>query len=162
MATAQKELLERLLTVTENCRLDMHEPDEQGLSAVVAGYRLDNAMGHDPFSNCGEFTVGLSLDDGVSYEWFNLADLIALARMDRPLKKKDDSFYYKAEWLSDEEVYKRTVIKAKSITDAMKTIDNMGSYGEVKIKKLNFTGTQSDLAFALQDSEKALEIGWTE
>jgi hypothetical protein len=58
----------------------MHEPDEQGVSAVVTGYHLDNAMGNDPCNNCGEFTVGISRDGGDSYEWFNLADLIALAR----------------------------------------------------------------------------------
>lgn len=73
--------LDRLKNVTQKCRDDMHEPDEQDLSAVVAGFHLDNAMGDNPVNNCGEFTVGLSLNDGESYEWFNLADLIALARL---------------------------------------------------------------------------------
>ena len=72
--------LKRLQEVTASCRPDMHEPDEQGLTAVVSGYHLDNAMGPHPADNCGEFTVGLSINGGTSYEWFNLADLIALAR----------------------------------------------------------------------------------
>jgi hypothetical protein len=72
--------LERLQKITIRCRADMHESNEQGLSAVVTGWHLDNAMGDSPYSNCGEFTVGLSLDGGASYDWFNLADLIALAR----------------------------------------------------------------------------------
>lgn len=58
----------------------MHEPDNQGVSAVIAGYHLDNAMGDDPTRNCGEFTVGIIRGDG-SREWFNLATLIALARI---------------------------------------------------------------------------------
>lgn len=69
---------EVLLQVTADCRPDMYKPDNQGLEAVVAGYYLDNAMGARPESNCGEFTVGLK-KDGVT-TWFNLADLIALAR----------------------------------------------------------------------------------
>ena len=39
-----KEMLEALQEITKGCRSDMHEPDEQGLSAVaVQGYGLDNA-----------------------------------------------------------------------------------------------------------------------
>ena len=85
------ETLERLTTValglrayTKDCRLDMHEPDEQGVEAVVSGYRLDNAMGSDPDSNHGELTVGIKRKhdvDGEYIGWFNLADLIALARL---------------------------------------------------------------------------------
>ncbi len=75
-----KDILVRLLKVTAGCRTDMHEPDEQDVSAIVTGYHLDNAMGDDPHSNYGEFTVGISNDGGESYEWFNLATLIALAR----------------------------------------------------------------------------------
>jgi hypothetical protein len=70
----------RLLEATKDCREDMHEPDEQGVSALVSGYHLDNAMGDNPFDNCGEFTVAIVQDDG-SKEWFNLATLIALARV---------------------------------------------------------------------------------
>ena len=79
----------RLLRVTRECRDDMHEPDEQNLTAVVTGYLLDNAMGDDPRDNCGELTVGLvniSDPSNPRYEWFNLADLIALARVGAELK----------------------------------------------------------------------------
>jgi len=72
-------VLEDLRKMTEACRGDMHEPDENGISAIVSGYRFDNAMGSHPARNQGEFTVGLRYLDG-GYEWFNLADLIALAR----------------------------------------------------------------------------------
>lgn len=72
----------RLRQATVNCRPDMHEPENQGVAAVVTGYHLDNAMGSDPHRNIGEFTVGITDSDGASYEWFNLADLIALARME--------------------------------------------------------------------------------
>ena len=75
-----KTVLKRLQEATKNCRKDMHEPDEQELTAVVSGYHLDNAMGDDPIYNCGELTVGLTYDNGGHYEWFNLATLIALAR----------------------------------------------------------------------------------
>lgn len=51
---------------------------------MVTGYNLDNAMGWDPHTNCGEFTVGILKtepgDDEEIVTWFNLADLIALAR----------------------------------------------------------------------------------
>ncbi len=70
----------RLLRVTQKCRPDMHEPDEQGITVMVSGYNFDNAMGDDPNNNCGEFTVAIVQDDG-SKEWFNLATLIALARI---------------------------------------------------------------------------------
>lgn len=71
---------ERLLEVTHNCRPDMHEPDEQGITAVVTGFQLDNAMGESPYDNYGEFTVGLKRGEA-DREWFNLATLIALARV---------------------------------------------------------------------------------
>lgn len=70
----------RLLEATKDCREDMHEPDEQGISAIVTGYNLDNAMGDEPYNNCGEFTVAIVQDDGHK-EWFNLATMIALARI---------------------------------------------------------------------------------
>lgn len=78
--TMQKSLA-RLLDITEPCRFDMHEPDNQGVSAVVTGTHLDNAMGDDPYRNFCEFTVGITQDERT--EWFNLATLIALARMAR-------------------------------------------------------------------------------
>lgn len=83
MAFHQK-VLDRLKKFTLGCRDDMHEPDEQNISAVVSGYTLDNAMGDEPHQNSGEFSIGLTKDKGESYEWFNLATLIALARKARP------------------------------------------------------------------------------
>ncbi len=70
---------DRLLDITANCRGDMHEPDEQGLSALVSGYILDNAFGSDPHQNNAEYTIGLYNDERM--EWFNLATLIAYARI---------------------------------------------------------------------------------
>ena len=65
----------KLVEMTEGCALDMHEPDS--VTAMVTGNYLDNAMGAQPFS--GEYCVRLTQDNGS--EWFNLADLIALARL---------------------------------------------------------------------------------
>ncbi len=72
-------VLDRLQKATKGCREDMHEPDNEDVEAVVSGYFLDNAMGNNPATNCGELTVGIRAGDG-PYEWFNLATLIALAR----------------------------------------------------------------------------------
>jgi hypothetical protein len=75
---------ERLLSITAGCRDDMHEPDEQGVKASVTGYSLDNAMG-DHISEEAvkkgyqELVVIISRDG--KYEPFNLASLIALARV---------------------------------------------------------------------------------
>lgn len=80
MKSIQQDALDRLKIKTASCRDDMHEPDEQGISAVVSGYHLDNSMGDIPHDNFGEFTVGISDNGGKSYQWFNLATLIALAR----------------------------------------------------------------------------------
>lgn len=73
--------LARLLAKLHNCRIDMHEPDEQEITAIVTGTHLDNAMGDNPNNNCCEFTVGIGNMDGNDREWFNLASLIALARL---------------------------------------------------------------------------------
>lgn len=75
-----------LLEITNDCRATMHEPDEQDISAVVLGYKLDNAFGDVPWNNQGEMTIGItaehSPEDGEpATEWFNLASLIALARI---------------------------------------------------------------------------------
>lgn len=49
---------------------------------VVTGYHLDNAMGNEPYNNCGEFLVGIKREGwNREIEWFNLATLIALARI---------------------------------------------------------------------------------
>jgi len=74
--------LGKLLKITAECREDMHEPDEQDVSAKVKGKHLDNAMGDDPQFNCGELTVGITKGCGKNAKtvWLNLASLIALAR----------------------------------------------------------------------------------
>lgn len=75
---------ERLLEITEGCRADMHEPDEQDVSAHVLGNLLDNARGetvcaHDIVSGHQELIVVISREG--KQESFNLATLIALARI---------------------------------------------------------------------------------
>ena len=75
---------ERLLKITDGCRPDMHEPDEQGITAIATGWQLDNAMGDEPRDNFGELTVGIAKNKNLfenDPEWFNLASLIALARI---------------------------------------------------------------------------------
>jgi hypothetical protein len=76
---------ERLLTITSGCRDDMHEPDEQGVSATMAGYSLDNAMGDyiDQRAVTGGYQeyVVIIKRTGRTPELFNLASLIALARI---------------------------------------------------------------------------------
>lgn len=75
----------RLCAHTKECRDDFHEPDEQGIKAIVTGTHIDNAMGDDPYTNCCEYTVGIikQTRGGETTEWFNLATLIALARKAR-------------------------------------------------------------------------------
>ena len=85
-----KERLDKLQMFTISCRDDMHEPDEQGISAIVLGNHLDNAMGDYPevikrsYANDGpsphmEYVVCLQNEQG-DQMWINLATLIALAR----------------------------------------------------------------------------------
>jgi hypothetical protein len=74
----------RLLAITDGCRDDMHEPDNQGVTAKVAGDYLDNAMGDDGI--CDEMFVAITKDHDhdrgdFHTENFNLATLIALARV---------------------------------------------------------------------------------
>lgn len=70
-----------LLVATEGCREDMHEPDEQGISARVIGNVLNNScgtyLGGDPVMQ-ELLVILLKNEHGV---YFNLADLIALARI---------------------------------------------------------------------------------
>lgn len=91
MSIYLQDTLTRLLKITKGCREDMHEPDEQGVSAHVYGDHLDNAFGDQLFllrsvaNNDGpyphvEFVVCIQNEDEITYEWFNLASLIALAR----------------------------------------------------------------------------------
>ena len=79
-----KKELEKLLDFTRECREDMHEPDEQGISARVIGNKLDNAFGtqvKEGFVEGGyqEFVIVLE-NENMEIEKFNLATLIALAR----------------------------------------------------------------------------------
>jgi hypothetical protein len=78
--------LKRLREFTKDCRQDMHEPDEQGISAefgpsvvVKDGYilhpNLDNAC-----TGVGQDMGFWLINEEGKREWFNLADIIALAR----------------------------------------------------------------------------------
>lgn len=79
----------RLVAFTRDCRDDMHEPDEAGISATVVGTVLDNAFGDfvsgemvkDGFQ---EIVVVLRNENTGESESFNLASLIALARLADP------------------------------------------------------------------------------
>lgn len=73
--------LKDLARFTKDCREDMHEPDEQEISATVVGDHLDNAMGTyvEPGKEYQEFVVILKNDKGKTLN-VNLASLIALAR----------------------------------------------------------------------------------
>jgi hypothetical protein len=87
----QKHLAATLATlgdITQGCRVDMHEPDEQDLKARVVGFELDNATGSHVSEEAmlggyQEFVVVLERhrDGRIDREQFNLATLIALARM---------------------------------------------------------------------------------
>ena len=67
-------LHQELMEVTKGCRPDMHEPDEQGVSATVTGRKLDNAgLSHELAVHINNEVTGES-------RMFLLADLIALAR----------------------------------------------------------------------------------
>lgn len=57
------------------CRLDVHEPDNQGVTGKVTGTHLDNAMGNDP--NTGELVLTLTGPNETLS--INLASLLALA-----------------------------------------------------------------------------------
>ncbi len=77
-------LTSNLLQITQNCRSDMHQPDEQGLIARVVGDHLDNAFGERIDEDAikkgyQEFVVILERDEE-HVECFNLATLISLAR----------------------------------------------------------------------------------
>ena len=63
---------------TKKCRHDMHEPDEQGISAKVIGTKLDNAFGCSGM--CDEIVVILNDSINQLFMKVNLADLIAWAR----------------------------------------------------------------------------------
>lgn len=85
------EIRNQLLTLTQDCRPDMHEPDEQGVYGVVIGEGLDSASiptiegAIDIIDNPVEnWRVNLTLvlmdeDDKVTGA-FNIAELIAIIR----------------------------------------------------------------------------------
>lgn len=73
--------LERLLEMTDGCRDDMHEPDEQDLKASVFGDHLDNACADRVTIDSGYQEYIVVLKRGGRMQKFNLANLIALARM---------------------------------------------------------------------------------
>lgn len=86
-----EDYIRRMCEMTHDCRPDMHEPDEQGLSVeYVEGFGLDNAcMGppdeNDPLEPMRKTDAGFWLirDKGEPTErreWFNLACLIAVVR----------------------------------------------------------------------------------
>ena len=78
----EQEILRQLNLFTVDCRHDMHDPDEQGLSAEVIGDHLDNAMGNyiGNDQQRQEFVVVLKNENNEEFI-INLADLIALARL---------------------------------------------------------------------------------
>ena len=72
--------LHDLARFTKSCREDMHEPDEQEISATVVGNHLDNACGNYVDNRgCQEFVVILKNGKDETLN-VNLASLIALAR----------------------------------------------------------------------------------
>ena len=82
-----QDFCERLVAITEECRPDMHEPDNQGVTGRVIGDHLDNAMGERVSENSvllGYQELIVILDRTRQHkgsESFNLASLIALARV---------------------------------------------------------------------------------
>lgn len=81
--TILEEDYKRLQRITEGCRDDMHEPDEQDITAYVVGDHLDNACGShisdEAVAKCFQEYVVILERDGHT-ERFNLANLIAIAR----------------------------------------------------------------------------------
>ena len=65
---------EDVLRATRGCRPDMHEPDEQGVAAHVAGRVFDNA------GSPSELRVTFETERGIEFT-VNLATLVALARV---------------------------------------------------------------------------------
>ena len=75
--------LDKLNAITTGCRDDMHEPDEQGITAKVIGTCLDNACGEDISDEAnfrGYQEMIVIIERGEDSTPFNLATLIALAR----------------------------------------------------------------------------------
>lgn len=75
--------LKRLLSITADCDDNMHEPDEQDVSAQVVGHVLNDLFGYNISTTAimeetQELVVVMMR--GRRIEVFNLATLIALAR----------------------------------------------------------------------------------
>ena len=80
-----RDTLNTLKAFTEDCREDMHEPDEQGIRAWVVGTHLDNAFGNRIderaiMTYSQEYVVILDKVEEGKIIKLNLATLIALAR----------------------------------------------------------------------------------
>jgi len=82
-----EDYIRRICEMTHDCRPDMHEPDEQGLSVeYVEGYGLDNACMGPPESeptrttDAGFWLIRDRGEPTEQREWFNLACLIAVVR----------------------------------------------------------------------------------
>jgi hypothetical protein len=78
-------LLKDLNNFTKDCRDDMHEPDEQEITAFIVGNRFDNAHGEDIElwrieNELQELVVILRKEGKDKCFKINLASLIALAR----------------------------------------------------------------------------------
>jgi len=77
-----------LLRMLDGCRVDMHEPDEQNVQVTVVGTHLDNAIntgfGPPEWNDIStECMVGITrwMSGYQDTRWFNLADLLAIARL---------------------------------------------------------------------------------
>ncbi len=80
-----------LRKITERCRVDMAEPDEQGVYGTVYGAGLDNTtIAHPNASiskmadNVSNLNLGVHIVRGKDRLNVNIADLIALAKMANP------------------------------------------------------------------------------
>lgn len=85
-----RQYAQQLLSLTEGCRDDMHEPDEQGFRRVsLVGDHLDNACGNTITTDAitkryQEYVLVIERDTdehGAQALPINLANLIALARI---------------------------------------------------------------------------------
>jgi hypothetical protein len=74
-------MLERLRKTTGGCDVVMHKPENQGVSAVTTGWEFDNASGDYPQASSYRMSLGIQRKGQPKIQWFNLANLVALARM---------------------------------------------------------------------------------
>lgn len=91
MNQRHKDIIKRLRAVTVGSSEDMHEPDDQGVTAHVVGNHLDNENGSRIIDDAviggwQEFVVVVRQErenlmyDRIRVEQFNLADLLAIVR----------------------------------------------------------------------------------